>query len=136
MYRHEIDIRVRYAETDQMGFVYYGNYAIYFEVARVEVFRSLGFPYKNLEETGIGMPVLSLNIKYHRPAKYDDLLRVKTAIPHKPKARIIFHHEITSKNGTKLNTAETELAFINIKTGRPVRMPENLIGLLSPYYGE
>ena len=99
MYQKEVQIRVRYAETDQMGYVYYGNYAMYYEVARVEAFRSLGFPYKSLEDMGIGMPVLSMNIRYHQPAKYDDHLTVKVTIPDKPRARIKFIYEVTNEGG-------------------------------------
>lgn len=134
MYKHEIKIRVRYAETDQMGYVYYGNYATYYEVARVETFRSLGFPYKKLEEMGIGMPVLSLNIKYIQPGKYDDELSITVSIPEKPKARIRFEYEIKNQNDKLINIGETELVFINLESGRPVRMPEVLSSLLEPYY--
>ncbi len=134
MYQHEVNIRVRYAETDQMGYVYYGNYATYFEVARVEAFRSLGFPYKNLEDMGIGMPVLSLNIKYHQPARYDDHLTVKVTIPEQPRARVKFIYEVTNHDGKHINTGETELVFINMETGRPVRMPKVMADLLAPYF--
>lgn len=134
MYQHEINLRVRYAETDQMGYVYYGNYATYFEVARVEAFRSLGFPYKNLEDMGVGMPVLSLDVKYHYPAKYDDLLTVKVIIPEQPRARIKFLYEVTNQEGKHINTGKTELVFINMETGRPVRMPKVLADLLEPHF--
>jgi len=134
MYQHEVNIRVRYAETDQMGYVYYGNYPIYYEVARVEAFRSLGFPYKKLEDMGIGMPVLSLNIKYHQPAKYDDYLTVKVIILEKPRARIKFHYQVTNQEGKHINSGETELVFINMETGRPVRMPLVLAELLEPHF--
>lgn len=134
MYQHEVKIRVRYAETDQMGYVYYGNYATYFEVARVEAFRALGFPYKKLEDLGIGMPVLSLNVNYRQPAKYDDLLTIKVTIPEKPRARIKFDYEVTNESGRLINTGTTELVFINMDTGRPVRMPEVLAGLLETHF--
>lgn len=134
MYQQDVKIRVRYAETDQMGYVYYGNYATYFEVARVEAFRALGYPYKNLEAEGIGMPVLSLNVKYHQPAKYDDLLTVKVSIPEKPRARIKFHYEVTNQDGKLINSGETELVFIKMDTGRPTRLPEKMGELLEPYF--
>lgn len=134
MYQQDVKIRVRYAETDQMGYVYYGNYATYYEVARVEAFRSLGFPYKELEASGIGMPVLSLNIKYHQPARYDDELSIKVTIPEKPRARIRFLYEVTNREGKLINTAETELVFIKMESGRPTRLPEKMKLLLEPYF--
>jgi len=134
MYQTEVQVRVRYAETDQMGFVYYGNYAMYYEVARVEAFRNLGFPYKSLEDMGIGMPVLSLNINYHHPGRYDDLLTLKVSIPEKPRARIKFAYEVINQEGKKINTGETELVFMNMESGRPVRLPEVLGKLLKPHF--
>lgn len=134
MFQHEVKTRVRYAETDQMGYVYYGNYPTFYEIARVEAFRALGFPYKEMEEMGIGMPVLSLQIKYHAPGKYDDLLTIKVVIKEKPKARITFHYEVTNEAGKLINTGETELVFINMDTGRPTRMPEKMQKLLEPYF--
>ena len=95
-------IRVRYAETDQMGFVYYGNYATYFEVARVEMLRSLGFTYKKLEGEGVILPVLEFTIKYIRPAYYDDLLSIKTTIRELPSARIRFFYETFKFRNEKL----------------------------------
>lgn len=134
MYQQEIQIRVRYAETDQMGYVYYGNYATYFEVARVEAFRSLGFSYKKLEEMGIGMPVLSLKVNYHAPARYDDLLTVRVTIPEMPRARIIFTYEVTNEAGKLINTGETELVFIQMESGRPTRLPQVMQALLEPHF--
>ena len=135
MYSHESQIRVRYAETDKMGFVYYGNYPMYFEVARVEAFRALDFPYKEMEDSGVGMPVLDLHINYHRPGKYDDLLTIKLTIPDKPRARVRFVYEITNEEGTLICTGETTLAFMNMETGRPVRMPERMIKCIAPFFG-
>ena len=91
MYETEINLRVRYAETDQMGYVYYGNYAMYYEVGRVEAMRKMGFSYKKLEEKGVNMPVLSLQIDYLQPARYDDLLRLQVQIPEMPKARNLLY---------------------------------------------
>ena len=134
MYAHEIQVRVRYAETDKMGFVYYGNYPTYYEVARVESFRALGFSYKEMEDDGVGMPVLSMEVKYHGPAKYDDLLTVKLIIPEMPRARITFQYEIRNEEGKLVNTGETVLAFMNMQTGRPVKMPETLSKAISPFF--
>lgn len=134
MYQQQIEIRVRYAETDQMGFVYYGNYATYYEVARVEAFRLLGYPYKQLETEGIGMPVLSLQINYLHPARYDDILTVQVTIPEKPRARIHFTYEVTNQEGKLINTGTTELVFIKLSTGRPIKLPETMEKLLEPFF--
>ena len=134
MYTHETKIRVRYAETDKMGFVYYGNYPAYYEVARVEGFRALGFPYKEMEDAGIGMPVLTLQVKYHGPAKYDDLLTIKLIIPEMPRARMRFLYEIRNEAEELVNSGETILAFMNMETGRPVKMPERMKASISPFF--
>jgi len=134
MYTHETHVRVRYAETDKMGFVYYGNYPAYYEVARVEGFRALGFPYREMEEAGIGMPVLTMNVKYHGPAKYDDLLTIKLIIPEMPRARMKFLYEIRNEEGKLVNSGETILAFMNMETGRPVKMPERMKDSISPFF--
>lgn len=135
MYKLDVEIRVRYAETDQMGYVYYGNYATYYEVARVEALRRAGFPYKKLEEMGIGMPVLQMDTRFHWPGKYDDLLTVHLTIPERPGARIHFLYEITNEEGKLINTGSTTLFFINLKTGRPTRIPEILDNLMKPHFG-
>jgi acyl-CoA thioester hydrolase len=134
MFQHEVKLRVRYADTDQMGFVYYGNYAAFYEVARVESFRNLGFSYKNLESNGVGMPVLHMQSSYHAPARYDDLRKIIIKIPEMPRARIRYEYEIYNEEAQLLNTGETTLAFINMSNGRPVKMPENLKALISTYF--
>jgi len=126
MISNEIQVRVRYAETDQMGYVYYGNYATYFEVARVELLRSIGFSYKKLEEEGIMLPVFEFSIKYFKPAYYDDLLIIKTTIPESPGARIKFLYETFNEKGVLLNKAETTLVFISRATNRPIAVPDDL----------
>lgn len=136
MFQHEIKIRVRYAETDQMGYVYYGNYATYCEVARVESFREIGFTYKELEASGIGMPVLEYKTKYAAPARYDDLLTIKISIPEMPGVRIRYEYEIFNEEGKLLNTAETTLVFINMESGRPTRLPEGFEKLMRKYFKE
>ncbi len=134
MYSHKIQVRVRYADTDKMGFAYYGNYPRYYEIARVESFRALGYSYKEMEESGVGMPVLDLSIKYLAPAKYDDLLTIKLIIPEMPRARMRFLYEIRNEDGKLLNTGETILAFMNMETGRPVKMPERMHDAISPFF--
>jgi acyl-CoA thioester hydrolase len=130
----ETSLRVRYAETDQMGYVYYGNYAAYFEVARVESLRSLGMSYKGLEESGILMPVLEYTTKYIKPAKYDDVLTIKTSITQMPSARIYFEYEVFNQDGILLNIAKTTLVFIDAKTGRPCAAPEVFMNGLKPFF--
>lgn len=134
MYNSEISLRVRYGETDQMGYVYYGNYAGYFEVARVEALRNLGVSYKTMEEEGIFLPVYSYSVKFFKPAYYDDLLTIKTTIAELPLARIIFHYETFNRSESLLNKAETTLVFINRETGKPIAAPEELIAKLKMYF--
>lgn len=131
MITNEIQVRVRYAETDQMGYVYYGNYATYFEVARVELLRSVGFTYKKLEEEGIMLPVFEFSIKYFKPAFYDDLLTIKTTLEYNDGARIRFHYEIFNESGSLLNKAETTLVFIDRRTNQPTIMPAKMKSVLS-----
>lgn len=135
MFQTELKLRVRYAETDQMGFVYYGNYATYFEVARVEALRSLGVNYSQLEQDpGILMPVLDLHINYKKPAKYDNQITIKLSVKDKPGIKIKFDYEITGPNGTLLCTGYTHLAFINKTTHRPVMCPEAIGQVLNPHF--
>ena len=115
--------RVRYAETDRMGYVYYGNYAIYFEVGRVEALRKLGFSYKEMEDQGILLPVINYTIKYIKPAYYDDLLTVNTKINSVSGARIHFTYETYNEQNVLLNTAETTLVFMDAKSSRPCPVP-------------
>jgi len=134
MYTFETTTRVRYAETDQMGFVYYGNYAIYYEIARVESLRALGLTYKKLEEDGIMMPVVENTSKYIYPAKYDDLIRIKLYIKDLPDKRITFQYELFNEVGKLLNLGETRLAFLDAKTGKTCRVPDVIFNLLKPYF--
>lgn len=134
MYSFETQIRIRYADTDKMGFAYYGNYPKFYEIARVEAFRALDYPYKEMEDGGVGMPVLDMVIKYHKPAKYDDLLTIKVIVPEMPRARIKFLYEITNEEGELINTGETILAFMQLETGRPVKMPERLKAAIAPFF--
>lgn len=136
MYQYNTQLRVRYAETDQMGFVYYGNYAIYFEVARVEALRNLGISYKNLEENGILMPVLENYSKYHKPAKYDDLLTIEVTIREFPKSSITFNYKIYNTGKELLHSGSTKLAFINKMNEKPVRLPEIIANVLKPHFNE
>lgn len=134
MYTHSTQVRVRYGETDQMGYVYYGNYAVYFEVARVEAMRNLGMSYKELEQSGIMMPVLEHTSRYLQPATYDDLLTIVVTIKELPAVRITFHYEIYNEADRLIHTGETQLVFLNAATMRPCRPPEAILALLRPYF--
>lgn len=126
----EIKLRVRYSDTDQMGYVYYGRYASFYEVARVELFRSLGFSYKKLEEEGIGMPVIDMETKYILPIKYDEQIKINTIIENLPSSRISFKYEVYNQNNELANTAKTTLTFINLTNKKPVRMPAELLDII------
>ena len=126
----EIEIRVRYGETDQMGVVYHGNYAQYLEMGRIEWLRKLGVSYKKMEEEGIMLPVLSLSINFKKSACYDDVVKVKTQLHKMPSVRIEFDYEITNEKGEILTTANTVLVFVNMKNGKPMRCPKYLLDKL------
>lgn len=134
MYTNEVKIRVRYAETDKMGYLYYGNYATYFEVARVESLRNLGIVYKELEDRGILLPVLNYQTKFIKPAYYDEELTIKTMIPEIPGARIHFDYEVYNAQNELINVASTTLVFLNQKTGKPSVIPDDVLEKLLPYY--
>lgn len=132
MQEHKINIRVRYAETDQMGVVYHGNYAQYFEMGRVEWLRNKGVSYKSMEQNGIMLPVVSLNMNYKKPAVYDDELTVTTRLKYLGGVKIEFDYEITNSSGELLTTASTVLVFVDMKTKRPTPVPEYLMQLIFP----
>jgi acyl-CoA thioester hydrolase len=121
---HEFKVRVRYSETDQMGVVYHGNYAQYFEMGRVEWLRNLGISYKWMEENGVMLPVVSLNINYKKPARYDDLLTVKTIFKSQTSVKIEFDYEIYNEQEELLTIAHSMLVFVDMKTARPTLPPE------------
>ena len=127
MYSFETKIRVRYGETDQMSFVYYGVYAQYYEVGRVELLRSLGLTYKELEKMGFALPVVNLNINYKKPAYYDDELTIRTTIKKLPSAKITFYYEMLNENNELLNIGEVVLVFVNKETGKPCFAPDMVI---------
>ncbi|WP_297702654.1 thioesterase family protein [uncultured Eudoraea sp.] len=127
---YRFSFRVRYGETDQMGVVYHGNYAQYLEMGRVEWLRALGISYKSMEENGIILPVISLHLKFIKSAVYDDLITVVTKLKKTPSVRIEFDYEIYNEAAELLVEANTVLAFINVKTNRPVKCPDYLINKL------
>ncbi|TJY36099.1 acyl-CoA thioesterase [Pontimicrobium aquaticum] len=126
----ETKIRIRYGETDQMGVVYHGNYSNFLEIGRIEWLRTLGVSYKQMELDGIMLPVISLSLKYKKPACYDDVISVKTILKKMPTATIEFDYEITNEAGEILTLGNTILAFINMKTNRPTRCPKFILDKL------
>lgn len=133
MIQFETSVRIRYGETDRMGYAYYGNYASYFEVARVEMLRSLGITYKKLEDDGILLPVAEFAIKYYAPAYYDDILRIVTSIEELPAVRMKFRYK-TYREEKLLNEASTDLVFVDARSGKPIRCPADVLNLLQPQF--
>lgn len=135
MYESTTQIRVRYAETDQMNVVYHGNYAQYFEVGRAESIRQLGFTYKELEAMGIMMPIVDFHAKFLRPAHYDDLLTIKTILKELPTDhRIEFHQEVYNQSGKLLTIGKVVLYFINASTNEKTHMPFEFKYRLEKYF--
>lgn len=125
MIRSETKIRVRYGETDQMGYVYYGVYAQYYEVGRVDAMRSLGFSYKQIEEKGLLMPVIDFTISYKKPAFYDDEITVVTYVREKPLGvRINFEYECFNQAGELLNTGKVTLVMVDKVTNKMCKIPD------------
>ncbi|MEA5141578.1 acyl-CoA thioesterase [Arcicella rigui] len=134
MYQHEYQYRVRYADTDQMGYVYYGNYARLYEIGRVEALRSLGFSYKAMEDSGVMMPVYENTSKYIAPALYDELLTIRTTIKTLPAARVVFHYEILNTKGVLVHKGETTLVFVKMENNRLTTAPKELLEKLKPFF--
>ena len=134
MFTYQHKLRVRYGDTDQMGFVYYGNYGYYYEQARAEAIRHLGITYREIELSGITMPVTRMNIKFIQPAVYDEMLTIRTSIPHLPNRIIIFQYEVINERGKRINEGETHLAFINKNSGKIQAAPFVLLDKLKPYF--
>ena len=130
MISDKIQFRVRYGETDQMSYAYHGNYAAYFEMGRTEWLRKLGVSYKNMEESGIMLPVINLNTNYIKPAKYDDILTLKTTLAKKPSAKIEFDFEIHNESDELLTTAKATLVFVNMVTNKPTRAPKYIMDII------
>ncbi len=136
MFQHETNIRVRYSETDKMGYLYYGHYPKYYEIGRVEAMRFLGIRYRDLEDIqGIMMPVMTLNMRYVRPAHYDELLTVRTIIRKMPVQTMTFQVEVFNEKKELVNGGMVKLCFVDKATGQTVNTPVNLIEKLQPYFG-
>ncbi|MBL4674734.1 MAG: acyl-CoA thioesterase [Mucilaginibacter sp.] len=134
MFQNETRIRVRYGETDQMGYMYYGNYAEFFEVGRVEMLRSLGLTYSGMEASGVMMPVLELKCKYLKPARYDEEITVKVTMDKMPGIKIHFRYDLYNEREELIHVGETLLAFINMKTNRPCLPPAEFLEKLKPFF--
>ncbi|KRO66889.1 MAG: thioesterase [Cryomorphaceae bacterium BACL21 MAG-121220-bin10] len=131
MKKTKTELRVRYGETDQMGFVYYGHYALYLEQGRTDWLRHLGFSYKFLEQENILLPVTKLVVNYHAPARYDDFLIIHTDLKNFPTAKIEFGYEIYNQENTLLVTADTTLVFVDKLSGKVRKAPDYLIDKLA-----
>ncbi|WP_394991999.1 acyl-CoA thioesterase [Emticicia sp.] len=134
MYSFDCNYRIRYADIDQMGYMYYGNYAKLYEIGRVEALRSLGLRYRDLEETGVIMPVYENKSRYIVPAKYDDLVTIRVIIKELPKVRIIFNYEIFNEDQILLHTGETTLVFLKTANNRITVCPIEILEKLQPYF--
>lgn len=129
-------VRVRYGEVDQMGFLYYGNYALFYEVARAEMIREAGYPYSEMEKDGTVMPVVKMNSKFLKPAKYDELIRIETSMLELPDHPFVtFYHKLYNEQNDLINKGEVTLTFYNPLTLKRVPMPERLRKILEPHFG-
>jgi len=124
MITDNIQIRVRYGETDKMGVVYYGNYSLYLEVARTELMRKIGLSYKSLEDIGIQLPVIHLESNYIKPSYYDEIITIKTTLNEVKGSRLTFDYELFNSNNEIINKSSTTLIFVNATTGKPCRPPK------------
>ena len=134
MFQHATKLRVRYGETDQMGYMYYGNYAGFYEVGRVEMLRSLGLTYSGMEESGIKMPVMELHCKYLKPALYDEEITINVIMDKLPGVKIFFRYELFNEKQELINTGETLLVFVNMKTNRPCLPSQDFLDRLKPFF--
>lgn len=136
MFVFETKIRVIYADTDKMGYVYYGNYPKYYEMGRSEAMRALGMTYNEMEAQGVMMPVIDIKMHYLHPAYYDDLLTIRSIVKEIPMAKMNFDYEIYNEAGTLIHTGNSLLGFMNANTHRACRCPESFKKMLAPYFEE
>lgn len=130
MITKDVEIRVRYKDTDKMGVVYHSNYIVYYEVARTEMMRELNLPYSEMEAHGVMMPILEVESKYIGPAHYDEIITVRAMIAEEPMARINITYEIRNEAGRIINTGRTVLGFVNSETRRPCRAPQHFVEII------
>jgi acyl-CoA thioester hydrolase len=134
MIQNETKIRVRYGETDRMGYLHHGSYPLYFEVGRTELFRQLGLSYRQMEDNGILLPVREMKVKYYLPALYDDEVIIKTYLKKTPTVKLDFEYELYNRQDQLLCKAETSLVFVSAATRKPVRMPVYFEEIIQPYF--
>ena len=134
MITHDTQIRVLYRDTDKMGVVYHANYIVFYEAARNEMFRAIGWPYTLLEQQGIVMPIVEVESKYKAPAYYDDLLTVRATVKELPVVRAVVEYEVFNQAGQLLNTGKTVLGYVNTERMRPCRAPQEFIDELQKYF--
>jgi acyl-CoA thioester hydrolase len=127
MISNSIQFRIRYSETDQMSFAYHGNYVQYLEMGRIELLREIGIPYKEVEASGIILPVIDLNIKYLKSANYDDLITLETTLVKLPTVKIEFTYKLFNEKKELITTASTTLAFLKTESKRPTRVPKDFL---------
>ena len=130
----EIQLRVRYGETDRMGYAYYGNYPLYYEVGRTELMRKYELTYKELEDSGILLPVADMHVDYYSPALYDELLTIKASVIKLPSVRISFLYEVFNSTNQMINKATTTLVFVDAKTRKPCRPPFHFLEKIKPFF--
>jgi acyl-CoA thioester hydrolase len=131
MIENKTPLKIRYSETDQMGYAHHGNYAKYFEIGRLELLHDLGISYKKMEEEGLILPVYSINTRFIKPAKFDDSLTLRTILKEIPTARITFEYEIYNSENEKISTGETVLVFVNTHKNRPIKIPKKLLSKIT-----
>lgn len=134
MISSEVKYRVIYRDTDKMGVVYHANYIALYEIARTEMFRSLGIPYSELEKMGVMTPIVEVESKYKAPAYYDDLLTIRATIKELPAVKLDVEYEVFNEQGTLINTGRTLLGYVNMERLRPCRAPQVFIDRLRPYF--
>lgn len=134
MITYDAKIRVRYGETDKMGFLYHAHYVDYYDVARTEMIRSLGTSNLELENRGVMLPVVEVGLDYKNPSHYDDLLTVRVMLKEMPGVKMRFDHEVYRENGELINTGHVVLAFMNSETKRACRPPQWFLDYLAPYF--
>ena len=132
----ETKIRVEYHHTDQMGVVHHSNYVKFFEVARTEWLRAIGLTYAEMERRGVMMPIVEVQVRYHQPAYYDELISVKAFVDEMPMARMCFRYEIRGEDDRDIASGSTTLGFIDRETRRPQRAPKWLLEVLESVYNE
>lgn len=130
MKSHDTYVKVRYAETDQMGVVHHANYPVYLELARIDWLENLDISYNEMEKKGVMLPVYDMRFSFLKPARFDDTLCVKTSLRKLPGASIVFDYKITNQDGILLTKAETTLVFVDMKTNRPTRCPKYVLDKL------